>query len=200
MLSIILVLIFSYLMGTLQSGVLVAKILKKTDPRTAGSGNIGATNMGRLNGSTAAIATFILDGLKGLIPVAIAYQSVGHKTAMLAGLAAVLGHMFPAWSNFKGGKGVATAVFIITAMNYKLGVLLALTWIMIFTISGYSSLASLVALWAATITSLLFAPKIFILNASITALVFWRHSNNIRNLLNNKEDKFQTINKFVKNR
>lgn len=185
--------ILSYLLGSIPSGIVISKTLKQIDPRTKGSKNIGATNMARINGLRAGIYTFLLDGLKGIFPVLIAKHYIGIKTAMACAIMSVLGHVFPIWLNFRGGKGVATAIFVILFINYKIAFLIITIWSLTFTLSGYSSLASLVSIFAAIIASMLFVNYTFLMLLVIGIIIGYKHIDNIKNLIYNKERRFDLM-------
>ncbi|OGT06332.1 MAG: acyl-phosphate glycerol 3-phosphate acyltransferase, partial [Gammaproteobacteria bacterium GWE2_37_16] len=142
--------IFAYLMGSLSSAIIVSKLLGLPDPRTQGSGNPGATNILRLGGKFPAIITLISDILKGLIPVLIANLANIHGFWLgVIALAAVVGHVFPVFFNFKGGKGVATALGAFIALNIWIGIIAIAVWLIVTAIWRYVSLASLIATWIA---------------------------------------------------
>lgn len=187
-----------YLAGSFPTGYIVVKLVKEIDIRTVGSGNIGATNVGRLMGKKWAIAVAIADMLKGAIGVLCA-QTVGVVepwTIALAGFAGVCGHNFPIWLGFKGGKGVSSTYGVIFFLYPPLSFLLApaggVIWLILFKVKGYVSLASLVSLWCLPFLALgLFFPFPYI--AVITGLAVFstiRHRDNIRRLAEGKESRF----------
>jgi len=136
--------LISYLFGSILFGVIVSKFLKIGNLREEGSGNIGATNIARVSGNKKiGILVAILDGLKGAVPVILARHLGFDQQVAIVGTAAVLGHIFPIWHKFKGGKGVATFLGMNLAINYTIGIKLILIWIITFAISKISSCASL---------------------------------------------------------
>jgi len=188
--------IAGYLIGSLSFAVIVSRLLGLPDPHTYGSGNPGATNVLRTGNKAAAVLTLAGDAAKGWFAVWLAREvgagyGVDEAGAALAGLAAFLGHLYPVYFRFKGGKGVATAAGILLAINPWLGLGTLATWVIIAVFFRYSSLAALVAavfapFWALYLNS-------FRLDATVTAvgamaaLLVWRHRANIRNLLAGKE-------------
>lgn len=179
--------IFGYLMGSIPYGLLLTRLAGLGDIRAIGSGNIGATNVLRTGHKKLAAITLLLDGLKGFLAVFLVGE-VLHHGMLIAGLAAVLGHLFPIWLKFKGGKGVATGLGVFYGIAWPLGVICCGIWLLVAFTLRYSSLSALVAYAAAPIIALLLAGK---LPAEavviISALVYWKHSPNIRRLLQGKE-------------
>ena len=187
------VLIFlAYLLGSISAAILVCKLLGLSDPRIGGSGNPGTTNVMRLHGKTAAFLTLTGDVFKGIIPVLLAKVIVGSEFIIaLSGLAAFLGHIFPIYFKFKGGKGVATLIGILLATYWLLGLAYIITWILTAAIFRYSSLAALIATLSIPFYTY-FLEQNFQYTVSfsmIAVILFWRHKSNIYNLLNNKERK-----------
>ena len=187
------VLIFlAYLLGSISAAILVCKLLGLSDPRTGGSGNPGTTNVMRLHGKTAAFLTLTGDVFKGIIPVLLAKVIVGSEFIIaLSGFAAFLGHIFPIYFKFKGGKGVATLIGILLATHWLLGLAYVITWILTAAIFRYSSLAALIATLSIPFYTY-FLEQNFQYTVSfsmIAVILFWRHKSNIHNLLNNKERK-----------
>ena len=187
------VLIFlAYLLGSISAAILVCKLLGLSDPRTGGSGNPGTTNVMRLHGKTAAFLTLTGDVFKGIIPVLLAKVIVGSEFIIaLSGFAAFLGHIFPIYFKFRGGKGVATLIGILLATHWLLGLAYVITWILTAAIFRYSSLAALIATLSIPFYTY-FLEQNFQYTVSfsmIAVILFWRHKSNIHNLLNNKERK-----------
>lgn len=180
----------AYLVGSVSSAVLVSRALMLPDPRRSGSGNPGATNVLRLGGRKAAAWTLAGDVAKGALPV-VAARLAGLSAPWLAATAllAFLGHLFPIFFGFRGGKGVATALGALTALDPLLGLLLALTWIAIAFTSRYSSLAAIVsAVFAPVYAWALLPTRSGVLMVIIMALMLlWRHRRNMANLYAGRE-------------
>mgnify|MGYP006168535279 FL=1 len=192
MLINILLIFSAYLLGSVSAAIIVCKTLGLSDPRTGGSGNPGTTNVMRLYGKKAAFLTLVGDIFKGIIPVLLAKVIVNSECIIaMCGLAAFLGHIFPIYFKFKGGKGVATLIGILFATHWLLGVSYIITWILTALIFRYSSLAALIAALPIPIYSYFIEQntQYTISFAVITIILFWRHKPNIYNLLNGKEDK-----------
>lgn len=188
----LILILLAYLMGSIASAILICKLFGLADPRTEGSGNPGATNVMRLHGKKAAVLTLAGDVLKGVIPVLIA-KTIGVPELIIAlcGLAAFLGHLFPVFFKFQGGKGVATLVGILFATHWSLGLAYGLSWLFFALIFRYSSLAALLAAVLTPLYSWLILQNInvMICHSVITALLIWRHQSNIRKLIAGTEDK-----------
>lgn len=195
------VVLASYLMGSLSFAVIVSRLMGLNDPRSYGSKNPGATNVLRSGSKKAAILTLLLDAFKGWLPVALVLtygpeQGLGASTAALAGLAAFLGHLYPVFFGFVGGKGVATAVGVLVGVNGSLALATVLSFAIVLYFSRYVSLASMVAAvfapvfylfgdgvaWQAT------SPEVLSL-AVMALLLLWRHRENINRLLAGTESK-----------
>lgn len=188
-LSIFLILL-AYIMGSFCSAVIVCKTCHLPDPRTTGSQNPGATNVLRIAGKKYAALVMFADFIKGTIPVLIA-KALG-ADAMIEGftaLAAVLGHMYPIFFGLKGGKGVATALGALYGFEFMVGVLATATWLLVARFSGYSSLASIVAIGLSPLYSLLIFQKLSIFPPIfiMALLILYKHRNNITRLLDGKE-------------
>jgi len=177
--------LLGYLCGSLASAVVVCRIMKLPDPREGGSGNPGATNVLRLGGKKAAALTLAGDVLKGVIPVLLAHL-LTDSPAILAGtaVAAVVGHMYPVFFGFKGGKGVATAFGAVAALVYPVALFMAAVWVLTAMAARYASLASMAAAVAAPLFALVFIrePAYTIGLAVIAALLVFRHRGNIERL------------------
>lgn len=174
-------------MGSIPYGLLLTKLAGLGDIRSIGSGNIGATNVLRTGNKKLAAATLLLDGLKGFLAVFLV-GLVLHHGLLIAGLAAVLGHLFPAWLGFKGGKGVATGLGVFFGIAWPLGVLCCAVWLLVAFTSRYSSLSALAAYAVAPIISLFLAGALAAEAVIIiSALVYWKHLPNIRRLLQGQE-------------
>ena len=187
--DILIIGIISYLMGSIPFGLLLTKIFLKKDIRDIGSGNIGATNVLRAGNKTVGYITLSLDILKSIVPV-IFVKIYYTDYLYLASLCAFIGHVFPVWLKFKGGKGVATYVGILFAINIYYGIIFILSWFMIFAITKFSSLASLIASISIPvyllITSRLEETFFFII---MFVLIFFTHRENIKRLKNKEETK-----------
>lgn len=179
-----------YLFGSIPFGVLISKIMGLGNLRDIGSGNIGATNVLRTGSKPAAAATLILDGAKGAIAAMIAYTMAGDDAAQTAGFMALIGHCYPVWLGFKGGKGVATFLGLIIALNWPAGLACCATWLALAALKRISSLAALGAAASSTLWMLLLGyPQGVLLGLALTALVFWRHRANIARLRAGTEPK-----------
>ncbi|SVC30867.1 uncharacterized protein METZ01_LOCUS283721 [marine metagenome] len=192
MLINILLIFSAYLLGSISAAIIVCKTLGLSDPRTGGSGNPGTTNVMRLYGKKAAFLTLVGDIFKGIIPVLLAKVIVNSEFIIaICGLATFLGHIFPIYFKFEGGKGVATLIGILFATHWLLGVSYIITWILTALIFRYSSLAALIAALPIPIYSYFIEHnnQYAISFAVIAIILFWRHKPNIYNLLNGKEDK-----------
>jgi glycerol-3-phosphate acyltransferase PlsY len=178
-------LLLGYLLGSIPFGLLLTRIFGLGDIRGIGSGNIGATNVLRTGRKGLAAATLVLDGLKGAAAVLIAQASLyDQDTALLAGLAAVLGHLFPIWLRFKGGKGVATGLGVLVAAAWPIGLAACAVWLLVAGLARISSLASLAAFSFAPFAALVLEEfGVVKLSFTIAVLVFVRHQANIRRLL-----------------
>lgn len=192
---LLIIVIAAYLLGSVSFAVVVSRAFRLPDPREYGSGNPGATNVLRSGRKSAAALTLLGDSAKGWIAVFCARQwgGDGPDLAMaLAALAVILGHMYPLFHGFKGGKGVATALGVLLGLNWILALGTLTTWITIAVFFRYSSLAALVsAVFSVFFAAILFNPAHpFVWSvAMIAALLIWRHRSNIRNLLAGKERK-----------
>ena len=179
-----------YLLGSVPFGLILTRFAGAGDIRAIGSGNIGATNVLRTGRKGLAAATLLLDALKGTAAVLIAAIYVGHEATLVAALAAVIGHLFPVWLKFKGGKGVATMLGAVMALAWPVGVLSCLTWIVVAALFRFSSLAALVAVSAAPFyTWYTDQTDTAIAVAVLAAMVVAKHHTNIRRLLNGTEPK-----------
>ena len=181
--------IISYLMGSIPFGFILTKIFLKKDIREIGSGNIGATNALRTGNKTIGYSTLVLDILKAITP--IIYVKIFYQDFLyIASLCAFLGHVFPVWLNFKGGKGVATYVGILFAINTYFGIIFIISWSITFFISKFSSLSSLVGAASIPIYLLIsaqFNQVIFFIIMFV--LIFFTHRENIKRLKNKEETK-----------
>lgn len=171
-----------YLLGSIPFGLVLTKLAGMGDIRAIGSGNIGATNVLRTGNKKLAAATLLLDGAKGAVAVLIA-QTWGQDMAVMAAGGAMLGHCFPIWLKFKGGKGVATFLGIMLAIAWQAGIACCVTWLVIAAVFRFSSLAALVAVIAAPLYAWYFADfQIMYLAGLMALLVVFRHHENIARL------------------
>ena len=195
MINQLLIILFAYLVGSVSSGIIVSQIFNLPDPRTIGSKNPGATNVMRSGNKKAAIFTLLGDLLKAILVLAIAeYLGFNDLIIVCVALAVLIGHIYPIFYKFQGGKGVATAIGILFALNFKLALIVASIWLLVFAIWRYSSLAAIVAAISAPIIA------IFILRDQslyciaftlITIIILFKHQANIRKLLSGTELKFK---------
>ncbi len=186
----LLLIVAAYLLGSLSSAILVARAMGLPDPRTQGSGNPGATNMLRIAGKKAAALTLAGDFLKGLLPLLAGHLlGVSTLTLALAGLAAFLGHLYPVFFGFRGGKGVATALGVQFGLHWLIGLSVALLWLAVAKVGRISSLAALTSMALAPGVVWLVWPdrNLVAMQLVITVLLFWRHRSNIQNLLAGRE-------------
>ena len=183
--------LIGYLLGSIPFGILVARAFGLGNLRKIGSGNIGATNVLRTGNRPAAALTLLLDGAKGAAAVLAArYFGAAEDAVQLAALAALLGHLFPVWLGFRGGKGVATFLGIFLALSWPVGAMLCAVWLVVASVGRYSSLAALFAV--ASLPIWLFVFKFgegLLLAFLVTILVYIRHAGNIRRLRKGSEPK-----------
>ena len=195
MINQLLIILFAYLVGSVSSGIIVSQIFNLPDPRTIGSKNPGATNVMRSGNKKAAIFTLLGDLLKAILVLTLAeYLGFNDLIIVCVALAVLIGHIYPIFYKFQGGKGVATAIGILIALNFKLALIVASIWLLVFGIWRYSSLAAIVAVISAPIIA------IFILRdqslyciafSFITIIILFKHQGNIKKLLSGTELKFK---------
>lgn len=183
-------LILAYLIGSIPFGLILNKVILGVDIRKFGSGNIGATNALRIGGKKIGVSTLLLDSFKGII-VIILFKLFNQNIYLGAALA-IIGHVFPIWLNFKGGKGVATMIGVVTLINFYVGIATIFSWIICFLITKTSSLSSI----AAVLISLVFAYiskdiNLFYLNLFFAILIIYKHKANIKRLIKGQENKFK---------
>ena len=189
--------ILAYVIGSISFAVLVSRVFGLPDPRSYGSGNPGATNVMRSGKKAAAILTLLGDGAKGWFAVFLAQQlapvwGAGDMGVAAAALAVFIGHIFPVFFGFKGGKGVATAAGIMLALNVWLGLAVVATWLLTFALSRYSSLSALLAAVLAPLYAVFFLAPLYVgMLVVLAALLIWRHRANIRKLLQGEESSFK---------
>jgi len=184
----IIIILSSYLLGSIPFGLILTKIILKKDIRNIGSGNIGATNALRAGSKLTGYSTLVLDILKAILPVV--YIKLNYSDYIfISSLSVFLGHVFPVWLKFKGGKGVATYIGILFSLNLLYGFIFIGSWLITFSISKYSSLSSIVASLVLPIYLLLFVKNNFIFFAIMFVLILFTHRENVKRLKNNKESK-----------
>jgi glycerol-3-phosphate acyltransferase PlsY len=180
----------AYLIGSISSAILICRLMGLPDPREQGSGNPGATNVMRIGGKKAAGITLLGDMLKGLLPV-YAANVLGLPAELIAatGLAAFMGHLYPIFFGFKGGKGVATSLGVLLGFSWALGFAFIATWLLIYKLGKISSLSALVASILSPVFAWFIAGNEAIVAASVVMMAFllWRHKSNIQRLLAGEE-------------
>jgi glycerol-3-phosphate acyltransferase PlsY len=186
---VVLALVLGYLMGSIPFGLLLTRWAGLGDIRAIGSGNIGATNVLRTGRKGLAAATLLLDALKGLVAVLLA-RTLGLEAALAAGGGAVLGHMFPVWLSFKGGKGGATVLGVFLGLSWPIVAVAAVVWLLILLTLRYSSLATLLSTATGAAAAWWLSPRpVAMLAAVLMVLVWAKHHENIRRLLAGTESK-----------
>jgi len=182
--------IFAYLLGSISSAVLICRILRLPDPRGVGSNNPGATNVLRIGGKKAAVAVLLCDMLKGTIPVWGGYfLSIDPIILGVVAIAACLGHMYPIFFHFKGGKGVATALGAIAPIGLDLSAMIIATWLSVALLFRYSSLAAIVTVLLAPFYTWIIKPQYTLPVAMLCCLIVFRHHQNIKRLFSGTEPK-----------
>ncbi|TNH08440.1 glycerol-3-phosphate 1-O-acyltransferase PlsY [Testudinibacter sp. TR-2022] len=182
--------IFAYLLGSISSAILLSRLAGLPDPRSVGSGNPGATNVLRSGGKWLALLVLVLDILKGMLPVwAGYYLKLTHFELGMVALAACLGHCFPLYFGFKGGKGVATAFGAISPIAWGVAGSTLGTWLLVFLISGYSSLSAVITALLVPFYVYYFKPEFTFPVALVCCLLIYRHHENIQRLWRGQEDK-----------
>ena len=181
--------VVGFLLGSIPFGLLLTRAAGLGDIRQVGSGNIGATNVLRTGNKTLAAATLVLDALKGLIPVLVFNSLWGPMPAAAAAAGAVLGHMFPPWLGFKGGKGVATTLGVLIGLNWELGAITCGLWLVLAALFRYSSLAALLSILIGAVAAWYFVPVAAPVVCVLAVLVWAKHHANIRRLLSGTEPK-----------
>lgn len=182
--------IFAYLLGSISSAVLICRLLKLPDPRGVGSNNPGATNVLRIGGRKAALAVLLCDMLKGTIPVWGGYfLNIEPILLGVVAIAACLGHMYPIFFHFKGGKGVATALGAIAPIGLDLTAMVIVTWLVVAILFRYSSLSAIVTVLLAPMYTWLVKPQYTLPVAMLCCLIVFKHHQNIRRLYEGKEPK-----------
>jgi glycerol-3-phosphate acyltransferase PlsY len=182
--------LIAYIIGSIPFGLILARVMGLGNLRDIGSGNIGATNVLRTGSKKAAALTLLLDGGKGAVVVLLARAYADADASQIAAFAVMIGHCFPVWLKFRGGKGVATFLGLLYGLAWPIGIAACLSWLVTALVFRFSSLAALVAaastmVWAVVLGE----PQIFMLCAFLAALIFWRHAGNIRRLVDGTEGK-----------
>lgn len=187
---LILTAVLAYLLGSVPFGIVITRALGLGDLRKIGSGNIGATNVLRTGNKGAALATLVLDAAKGGIAVLIARAVLAEDAAQLAGLAAFVGHLFPVWLGFRGGKGVATFLGTLLALDWQVGLAVCATWLLVALVSRTSSIAALMAAASASGWLVYFGQgRMLVLTVLLTILVYIRHAENLKRIKAGTEPK-----------
>jgi glycerol-3-phosphate acyltransferase PlsY len=187
---VIIAAVLGYLSGSVPFGLILTRMAGLGDVRSIGSGNIGATNVLRTGNKGLAAATLLLDALKGTVPALLGTYFLGVEGGVIAGLFAFLGHIFPVWLGFKGGKGVATYIGVMFGLDWRMGLLFLVVWIATAAISRYSSLSALVATVAIPVVEFFTGDiKIAALAALMSVIVWIKHRANIERLLSGGESR-----------
>lgn len=183
-------LLAGYLLGSIPFGLLLTRMAGLGDIRSVGSGNIGATNVLRTGNKKLAAATLLLDALKGTVAVILLRAGLGEHAAIVAGVGAFLGHLFPVWLGFKGGKGVATYIGILLGLMPVMVLVFAIIWLSIAKLSRYSSLSALIATLVIPVALwILGRPEMAMAMAILTIITWWKHKPNIERLILGTESK-----------
>jgi len=188
--EVLLVISLSYILGSIPSGIIFAKIFKLKDLRTIGSGNTGTTNVLRTGNYTAAALTLILDFGKACLAIYLS-QIVNEKLILISSLAILIGHIFPLWLEFKGGKGFACYLGIIFMINLYLFIFISLIWLITFFAKRISSLSALLSCLSGVLISIIYFNSNIVLVFLLTILIFVTHLENIKRLINGTETKIK---------
>ncbi|MDC0931901.1 glycerol-3-phosphate 1-O-acyltransferase PlsY [Methylophilaceae bacterium] len=195
MINQLLIILFAYLVGSISSGIIVSQIFNLPDPRTIGSKNPGATNVMRSGNKKAAIFTLLGDLLKATFVLAIAeYLGFNDLVIVCVALAVLIGHIYPIFYKFRGGKGVATAIGILIALNFKLALIVTSIWLIVFGIWRYSSLAAILAAISVPFIGIFILGDQYLYCVTyslITIIILFKHKANIKKLISNTELKFK---------
>lgn len=182
--------VVGYLAGSIPSGILIARAMNLGNLREIGSGNIGATNVLRTGSKKAAVLTLLFDAIKAVVPILLALWLAAEDAAQVAALAAFIGHCFPVWLGFRGGKGVATFFGVLFALDWRVGLAAGATWIACAAVTRYSSLSALIAAVAAPVYVAVFGSRpMILLTIALGALILARHHANIARLLAGTESR-----------
>lgn len=180
MIELFLWILISYFLGSFPSALVLTKLIEKKDIRIIGSGNIGATNAMRTGNKKLAILVFLIDFIKGLLPVL--FCPLQGQELMLVALTPIMGHVFPIWLKGKGGKGVATAFGVFMGLNWMFGVSVILSWIVGFILTRTSFLSALIAFTASPLLAYYLAPELLLISILLSAFIIYTHRSNIQNL------------------
>ncbi|MCU7932081.1 MAG: glycerol-3-phosphate 1-O-acyltransferase PlsY [Candidatus Thiodiazotropha sp. (ex Codakia rugifera)] len=192
-----LIVLGAYLLGSISSAIIVCRLMGLPDPRSQGSNNPGATNVLRIGGKKAAAITLLGDSLKGLIPMVAAHLLEATPLVLaFTGIAAFLGHLYPVFFGFKGGKGVATALGVQFGLHWGIGGAVALIWLFVAKVVNISSLSALVSMALAPLIVWAIWPEmeLVVMQVALSILLFWRHRSNISNLLKGSEESIANSN------
>ncbi|SPH20043.1 Glycerol-3-phosphate acyltransferase [Ascidiaceihabitans donghaensis] len=182
--------VIGYLLGSIPFGMVIARVMNLGNLRDIGSGNIGATNVLRTGNKTAAALTLVFDAAKGAVALLLARHFVGEDAAQIAGIAAMIGHCYPVWLKFAGGKGVATFIGIMLALTWPVGIACCVAWLVGAASTRISSMGALVAAAASTfLLTFMGAPTALLMGIVLTLLIFWRHRANISRIRAGTEPK-----------
>jgi glycerol-3-phosphate acyltransferase PlsY len=182
--------VLAYLLGSVPFGIVITRAMGLGDLRQIGSGNIGATNVLRTGNKGAALATLLLDAGKGGVAVALARVVAGEDAAQLAALCSFLGHLFPVWLGFRGGKGVATFLGTLLVLDWRVGLAACATWALTAAVTRISSLSALVAAALASFWLLIFRDgQMLFLTVALTLLIYWKHWPNLERIKAGTEPK-----------
>jgi glycerol-3-phosphate acyltransferase PlsY len=182
--------VLGYLSGSVPYGLILTRMAGLGDVRSIGSGNIGATNVLRTGNKALAAGTLLLDALKGTVPALLAVHFLGVEAGVIAGFAAFIGHIFPVWLGFKGGKGIATYIGVLFGLNWQMGLLFLLVWIATAVISRYSSLSALVASLVVPVVQWITGDHRIAAAFALMSVIAWiKHRANIERLLAGTESK-----------
>ncbi|MCM8855193.1 MAG: glycerol-3-phosphate 1-O-acyltransferase PlsY [Candidatus Thiodiazotropha sp.] len=197
MITDLLIVFGAYLLGSISSAIIVCRLMGLPDPRSQGSNNPGATNVLRIGGKKAAAITLLGDSLKGLIPMVAAHLLEATPLVLaFTGIAAFLGHLYPVFFGFKGGKGVATALGVQFGLHWGIGGAVALIWLFVAKVVNISSLSALVSMALAPLIVWAIWPEmeLVVMQVALSILLFWRHRSNISNLLKGSEESIANSN------
>ncbi len=185
--------LFAYLCGSIPFGLIISKLVKNIDIREHGSHNIGSTNVTRTMGKKWGALVLLLDGMKAVVALLVVKHCYSNTQLVIAftTFIIVVGHVFPIWLDFKGGKGIACILFSLFVINPKLGILFLAAWVLMFILFRISALSALTAIVVTTIGSYFVSEMYFMMMVSLAILTFYKHKDNINRILNGEELKFK---------